>query len=269
MQNVTLGDGTVIRDLASLQEIAEAVRIQEETWGEGFTERVPGAMFVVAQKIGGVVAGAFSPQGRMLGFVFGLTGVRNGRLVHWSDLLAVRPEAQGRHVGEALKRWQHDRCLERGVTTIYWTFDPFVAKNAHLNLNRLGATVDEFVPDMYGTATNSPVHGPLGTDRFVVAWPVDTVPALPGPDRSMLAGAPVVASSAGRAPGTSFPDARAVVVGIPRDYAVLLAGDLGRAKAWRRAAREAFLHYLPLGYRVSAFVPDPVGDASYVLTRPA
>jgi predicted GNAT superfamily acetyltransferase len=267
MQNVTLGDGTVIRDLAGQQEIADAVRIQEETWGKGFTERVPGAMFIIAQKIGGVAAGAFSPQGRLLGFVFGLTGVRNGQLVHWSDMLAVRPEAQGRHVGEALKHWQRDCCRERGVVTIYWTFDPFVARNAHLNLNRLGACVEEFVPNMYGAFTNSRIHGALGTDRFIVAWPVNAEPALHRPDRAVLAGAPIVAGSGGRVASAPFPDARAVVIRIPRDYEALLSGDVGHAKAWREAARDAFLHYLPLGYRVSAFVPDPAGDAAYLLTR--
>jgi len=172
MHNVTLDDGTVIRDLAHQRELAEAVRIQDETWGEGFTERVPVAILLVAQKIGGVSAGAFAPDGRLLGFVFGMTGVRNGRLVHWSDMLAVRLEAQGRHLGEALKQYQRDRCREGGVETIFWTFDPFVARNAHLNLNRLGAVVEEFVPDMYGTDTQSRVHGALGTDRFVVSWPV-------------------------------------------------------------------------------------------------
>jgi len=267
MQNVTLGDETVIRDLSGQQEIADAVHIQEETWGAGFTERVPGAMFIIAQKIGGVAAGAFSPEGRLLGFVFGLTGVRNGQLVHWSDMLAVRPEAQGRHLGEALKRWQRAHCRERDVVTIYWTFDPFVARNAHLNLNRLGARVEEFVPNMYGAFTNSHVHGALGTDRFIVSWPVDAEPASREPERALLAGVPVVAGAGGRAAGAAFPAAPAVAIRIPRDYAALLAGDLDHAKAWRGAARDAFLHYLPLGYRVRAFVPDPAGDAAYLLTR--
>jgi predicted GNAT superfamily acetyltransferase len=270
MQNVTLGDGTVIRDLANQSEIGEAVRIQEETWGAGFTERVPAAILLVAQKIGGVSAGAFSPDGRLLGFVFGLTGVRDGRLVHWSDMLAVRPEAQGRHLGEALKHFQHDRCRELGVETIYWTFDPFVARNAHLNLNRLGATVEEFVPDMYGTNTNSRMHGALGTDRFIVAWPVHAEPVPMSSDRALLAGVPVVGGAAGdvTTPLTPFPAAGAVAVRIPRDYQTLLADDLERVRAWRVSARRAFLHYLPLGYRVTAFVPDPAADATYLLAAP-
>ena len=269
MQNVTLRDGTVIRELANQRELNEAVRLQVETWGEGFTERVPAAILLVAQKIGGVAAGAFSPDGRLLGFVFGMTGVRHGRLVHWSDMLAVRPEAQGRHLGDALKQYQRAYCREIGVETIHWTFDPFVARNAHLNLNRLGATVAEFIPDMYGSDTNSPMHGALGTDRFVATWTVSEEPPPMPSDRAFLVGAPVVGGASGDAPAsnTPLPDVPAVAVRIPGDFHALLDRDLERARAWRASARRAFLHYLPRGYRVTAFVPDPAGDATYLLTQ--
>ena len=111
----TLADGTVIRPLATHGERADAVRLQEDTWGVGFTERVPAAILMVGTKIGGVSAGAFTPDGQLLGFVFGLTGLRDGRLVHWSDMLAVRPEAQRRGLGAALKWYQRDCCRTIGV----------------------------------------------------------------------------------------------------------------------------------------------------------
>ena len=59
MRNVTLGDGTVIRDLVGQQELAEAVRLQEETWGEEFSERVRAGVLLVGQESGGGSAGAF------------------------------------------------------------------------------------------------------------------------------------------------------------------------------------------------------------------
>jgi hypothetical protein len=34
--------------------------------------------------------------------------------VHWSDLLAVRAEARGSHVGERLKRYQRELCRAGG-----------------------------------------------------------------------------------------------------------------------------------------------------------
>ncbi len=267
-----LADGTVLRPLATLDELADAVRLQEETWGTGFTERVPAAILMVGRKVGGVSAGAFAPADRggdLRGFVFGLTGLRDGRLVHWSDMLAVRPAARSHGLGEALKRYQRDCCRELGIETMYWTFDPFVARNARLNLNRLGATIDEFVPDMYGTRTNSRMHGALGTDRFVATWPVSTEPVPMPANPALLASAIVVAGPAGEgvAPDAPFPDAMLVAVRIPGDYHALLDKDMDGARVWRMSARRALLHYCSAGYRVTAFVPHPSGDAAYLLTR--
>lgn len=271
MQKATVSDGIVVRELANVDERDQAVRLQLETWGEAFTERVPAAILLVGQRLGGVSAGAFDPNGTLLGFVFGLTGPMHGRLAHWSDMLAVRPEARGRHIGQALKHYQRDRCRALGVERMYWTFDPFVARNAKLNLCRLGAYVAEFVPDMYGTQTGSRVHGALGTDRFVVAWPVSTEPVPLPSDVAQLAGAVPVAGPPGTAPAPDapLPGDRRVAVRVPADFLVLLDGDRETAREWRMSARRAFLHYLPQGYRVSAFVDDGEGGPTYVLARSA
>ena len=271
MKNVTFADGIVIRELATHDERVSAVRLQEATWGAAFTERVPAAILLVGQKLGGVTAGAFMPDGSLAGFVFGLTGVKDGHLVHWSDMLAVRDGMQGRHIGRALKQYQREQCRERGVETMYWTFDPLVARNAKLNLCRLGARADEFVQDMYGADTNSPQHGSLGTDRLVASWPVSSEPVPLPCDEELMRGVPIAAGPAGDAPapGAPLPGGGAVAVRVPADYHALLARDLDLARAWRISVRRAFLHYLPLGYLVSAFAADGARDAAYLLTRPA
>lgn len=263
-----LPDGTILRDLRGQPELEAAVRLQEATWGEGFRERVPPSILLVAQKIGGIAAGAFPPSGALGGFVFGLTGVRDGSLVHWSDMLAVRPELRGRGLGEALKRYQRERCRALGVEAIHWTFDPLVARNAQLNLNRLGARVDEFVPDMYGTSTGSPLHD-LGTDRLVVSWPVSVEPEPLPADPVLLQGVPCAGGPPGSAPadGEPLPDADAVAVSVPRDADALQQQDAARARAWRASARRAFSRYLGRGFRVSAFVTPRGGDPAYLLTR--
>jgi predicted GNAT superfamily acetyltransferase len=271
MKNVTLANGIVIRELATHDERVSAVRLQEATWGAAFTERVPAAILLVGQKLGGVSAGAFTADGALCGFVFGLTGTKDGHLVHWSDMLAVRGGMQGRHIGRALKHYQRAQCRELGVETMYWTFDPLVARNAKLNLCRLGARVDSFVPDMYGADTNSPEHGPLGTDRLVASWPVGTEPVPLPCDGGALRGVAVAAGRAADAPapGEPLPDAHAVAVRVPGDYHALVAQDIELARAWRMSVRRAFLHYLPLGFRVRAFAADGAHDAAYLLTRSA
>lgn len=252
-----------IRPFASHQDRASCVALQELTWGAGFTEKVPAAMLLVAQKLGGVTAGAFADDGTMLGFVFGVTGLRDGKLVHWSDMLAVRPDAQGRHLGQRLKDFQRDECRKLGIATIYWTFDPLVARNAHLNLNRMGARVDEFVEAMYGEGTNSPLQGDMPTDRFVVSWPVDPAQIEP-PLGGLLANTPIaVGPTADEIP---LPDTRAVVVHIPADITTIAATNIDAARRWRFATRRAFNHYLPRGYHVRGFAPSPSGGA-YLLVR--
>ena len=127
-------------------------------------------MLKVTQYIGGVTAGAFDPDGRLLGFVFGMMGSMDGRLVHWSDLLAVHPDARNKGLGRRLKLFQRQLLLPLGVETMFWTYDPLVTKNAYLNIVRLGARPTEYVVDMYGADTHSAMQGGIGTDRFVVAW---------------------------------------------------------------------------------------------------
>ena len=244
--------GMVFRRVSSLAEYHECVVIQEETWGDNFRERVPSAILMGGQKLSGVCAAAFGPTGRMLGFVFGLTGPYRGELVHWSDLLAVRSEARGAHVGERLKRYQRELCRAVGVERIYWTFDPLVARNAHLNLRRLGARASEYVVNMYGSNTGSPLHGTLETDRWVAAWDVspsngEVVAPDPKPDGVFV----VSATPDGLTPlSESLPSVPVVRVAIPSDFERL---SPPQRAAWREATREAFLHYLALGYQVTTF----------------
>ena len=253
----------ILRDFTSHEDRAKCVALQDLTWGAGFTERVPAAMLLVSQKLGGVTAGAFADDGTLLGFVFGVTGLKDGTLVHWSDMLAVHPSAQGTHLGERLKEFQRDQCRSRGIATIYWTYDPLVARNAHLNLNRMGGRIDEYVEAMYGEGTNSPLQGDMPTDRFVVSWAVDPVQVALPLDALPPGLALVVRDEAREG---DLVHAAQVGVRVPRDITTLAAHDLAAARRWRFATRRAFTHYLIRGYHVRGFVADALGG-TYLLVR--
>jgi chorismate synthase len=263
-----------VRRLETWAEYEACVALQGETWGPGFAETVPAAILKVAQRIGGVVAGAFEPDGRLAGFVFGMTGVEEGRLVHWSDMLAVRADLRGCGVGRQLKLFQRDCVRAIGVTTIYWTFDPLVARNAHLNLVALGAEVVEYVRDMYGRATSSVLHQGLGTDRFVVAWRLDdeggatAAPRSPSPSPSPSADprhttAPVLNATTSVAAGSPF-----VRVAIPLHIDRVQRHSLIVAARWRDDTRRAFQWCFDHGYRVAGFYRHDASEtAFYVLAR--
>ena len=265
------------------EEYAACVALQHETWGADFSERVPAAILKVSQRLGGITAGAFDARDRLLGFVFGMTGVENGRLVHWSDMLAVRPEFRDHGIGRRLKEFQRDTLLAVGVRRVYWTFDPLVARNAHLNFNRLGVRVAEYVIDMYGHDTDSALHRGLGTDRFIVVWEI-AAPAAPGapglpspPDASrrpdpVRTGRVLNASDGDGAPTMpqlrDEPAASPLRVEIPLEIEQVQQASLELAGRWRATTRAAFTWGLEHGYRVAAFYRDvPAGRGYYVLAR--
>ena len=270
-------DGITLRRLESLEDYGACVAMQRATWGADFSEVVPVAILKVSQRIGGVTAGAFDGHGEMLGFVFGMTGVENGRLVHWSDMLAVRPDAQGRDLGFRLKCYQRALLLPLGVETVYWTFDPLVARNAWFNIVKLGAGVAEYVENMYGE-TESPLHAGLGTDRLVVAWRIQDAAVaarLAGADTdaadAAASEAPMVnvrhrAGELEPADETPLQDVSPVRIVVPRDIHGLQKLDADAGRRWRASTRRAFQHYLGRGYRVLKFERDGVVPA-YLLER--
>ncbi len=159
-----------IRPLETPAELRACLALQDATWGPGFSERVPYAVLWFTRRIGGVLLGAFDGA-ELVGFVFGVTGWRDGRPVHWSDMLAVRSDVRDRGIGLQLKAAQRQALLAAGVERAQWTFDPLESRNAYVNLARLGALAREYVRDVYGES-DSPLHSLIGTDRLIADWPI-------------------------------------------------------------------------------------------------
>ncbi len=260
----------VIRPIASLEEYRECVALQCEIWGDTY-EPVPAALLQVSSYVGGIAAGAFAPDGRMVGFVFGLTGVNGSKIIHWSHMLGVRSTRQNAGVGRALKDYQRHELARRKIREMFWTYDPLIAKNAHFNLTVLGARVVRYEPDMYGD-THSPLHYGLPTDRLVVV--LDTTQG-PHDTSSVLgknhAGAPVLTlypQSGDPVPAAGDTSAQYLRLEIPTDFVKVLAESPAKAKQWHAATREHFQWALGNGYTVSGLRRDPVtGRSFYTLDR--
>jgi predicted GNAT superfamily acetyltransferase len=212
----------------------------------------------VTRRVGGVVAGAFVDGGEAAGFVFGLTGVNGGgRLVHWSHMLAVAPRYRDRGVGRQLKRFQWETLRSMGVETAQWTFDPLVARNAHLNVNRLGATLSEYVPDMYAD-TGSGLHA-FGTDRFVVTWRIEGSGPAARSAEGDCGGPRVNVDDEGSPVAVPLETGeRTVRIEVPADIEPLMEADIESLRRWRVSTRAAFERYLGSGYGVAGFVRGAV-----------
>lgn len=158
-----------IHQLATLDEFAEAVRLQQEIWGFEDVELLPLRLFVVASKIGGQVLGAFDGR-NMIAFCLCIPGLKpSGKSYLHSHMLGVLPEYRNSGIGRQLKLKQREYALASGVDLIEWTFDPLEIKNAFFNIERLGVIVRRYVRNQYGT-TSSHLHGALPTDRLVAEW---------------------------------------------------------------------------------------------------
>jgi predicted GNAT superfamily acetyltransferase len=161
-------DSVVIRHCQGLEELRACVALQREVWNFTDAELVPLRMFVVAEKVGGQVMGAFAGK-EMVGFALSVPGTRSGRVYLHSHMLAVRKDHRNGGLGRRLKLLQREDALARGIELIEWTFDPLEIKNAYLNLEKLGAIARRYNINQYGI-TSSPLQGGLPSDRLIAEW---------------------------------------------------------------------------------------------------
>jgi predicted GNAT superfamily acetyltransferase len=159
---------TLIRPLTRLEDFERCVVLQLEIWGYGDGDVVPRRIFMVAERIGGQVIGAFDGD-TIVGFAMSLPGYRSGRTYLHSHMLAVLPAYRNAGLGRRLKLAQRNDAIARGFELMEWTFDPLEIKNGYLNIARLGAIVRRYEPDFYGPSS-SPLQGGLPTDRLYAEW---------------------------------------------------------------------------------------------------
>ena len=161
-QNIT------IRRCQGIEELRACVQLQKTVWGFSDLDLVPLRMFVVAEKVGGQVLGAFDADD-MVGFAMSVPGIRNGHTYFHSHMLAVHPEYQNAGLGRRIKLFQREDALVHGIELLEWTFDPLEIKNAKLNIQKLGAIARRYTINQYGI-TSSPLQGGLPTDRLIAEW---------------------------------------------------------------------------------------------------
>ena len=254
-----------IRHCSGFDDFEACVQLQVETWGYDESELIPRKTFLLAQKIGGQVVGAFdthpansqSPEQpeSLVGFAMSLPGVKTesgqARPYLHSHMLAVREGYRNRGLGVKLKREQRLEAISRGIFHMEWTFDPLEIKNAFLNIHRLGAVVRSYRPDFYGVSS-SRLQGGLPTDRLVAEWWLDTPRVI-----AAIQGSPV----------TPQEDQEQIVV--PAAIYQWKADDRHRDRAREVQAenRRRFQQAFAEGLAVVAFTRDAEGNGTFHLGR--
>jgi predicted GNAT superfamily acetyltransferase len=182
-------DPILIRSCQGRDEFEACVQLQVEIWGYDPADLIPNRSFMLSQKIGGQVIGAFdtalsgaSGQGdatSLVGYAYAIPGIKpegkgtECRAYLHSHMLAVKSTHRNRGLGAKLKLFQREEALSRGILHMEWTFDPLEIKNAFLNIHKLGAVIRRYYPDFYGVSS-SRLQGGLPTDRLVAEWYLDS-----------------------------------------------------------------------------------------------
>ena len=255
MNRFQTGRGVVeIRELRDISEMVAAEVIQKQVWGQEIIPH-PKEILIPVQAEGGLLAGAFTAGGELVGLLFGFP-TRDPSVQH-SQILATREDWRGLGIGARLKWFQRAWCLERGIHLVRWTVDPLRAPNASLNIRCLGATSATYLPDYYGPMQGIDAGTP--TDRLLVEW--------------RLASPRVLARSQGAPADPGFPEAQAanraegsrptdpcydldgprILVRMPEDFIQLAGSDPELALAWRLQTRGLLQAYFAAGYRITEF----------------
>jgi predicted GNAT superfamily acetyltransferase len=215
---------TTIRECTTIEEFDRCVALQREAFGLPDLELSPRRHLIVSRQAGGWTLGAFVAD-RMVGFVHHLAGVRgNNEIFGYSHVMAVAKDYQNKGVGARLKWAQRERALRDGRKLIKWTWDPMLARNAHFNLNRLGATVQTYLDDFYGVDYGADERLGLPSDRLSAAWEIDSA-------RVHTLAKNTAAPFAGK---------RVTTISIPTDWNALVKRDAQRAREEQTRVREEF-----------------------------
>jgi predicted GNAT superfamily acetyltransferase len=243
-----------IEALHDLTLFQGCVDLQVAVWGYSDGDLIPRRMFLLADRIGGQVLGAFDGE-VMAGFAMALPGYRNGQPYLHSHMLAVLPQYRNLGLGRRMKLAQRDDALARGFDLMEWTFDPLEIKNAHLNIARLGAICRRYQPDFYGPSS-SPLQGGLPTDRLYAEWWLRS----PRVRRQLGEQAPTEPPIAGA------PEEEILIPAALHDWKQQpetrqLASD--RQRSNREALQSAFAR----GLAITGYQRDSNGDGRFLLTR--
>lgn len=252
-----------IRRAESLADYRACQAAQRASWGiteEGYV--VPVATMVGAQLHGGLVLGAFLPDGDAVGLSFAFLGRVEGRLGLYSQLTGVVPGYQDKGIGGRLKQTQRELARGEGLVLIAWAFDPLQSGNARFNLDKLGATAGRYVEDMYGPRTDA-LNARTPTDRLIVTWETEPTPRRPI-DIEEVRDAPRLIRAETRPDGLRdvlatdpAPDGPRALLEVPADINRLRALDPALADRWRVAVRRAFQAAFADGFRAVGFLRFP------------
>lgn len=220
-----------IRPLTSLPDQALGRMIFDHTWAmDAGTEITPNLLQAMVHS-GAYLSGAFI-DGECVGAAFAFPATTGGPHLH-SHMTAVIDKFRDKGIGHALKVDQYKWAKQNNYKEITWTFDPLVARNAKLNILKLGVDISAYYPNFYGDMPDE-LNAGDESDRVMASLKV--VGDAPTPRTAI-----------------SAPDKSAVLIAIPSDIVAIRVKDIAENLRWRRLVRDEFVGVLARGGKVVGF----------------
>lgn len=278
-----------IRLLETAEDLAAVEDLQRLVWPGSDIEIIPVHMLLAAVHGGGLAIGAFDGES-LVGFAFGFSGTdltpQGLQYRHCSHMAGVHPDYRDTGVGFKLKRAQWQMVRQQGFERITWTYDPLQSRNANLNIAKLGAVCNTYLPSYYGEMRDGLNLG-LPSDRFQVDWWVNSSRVeqrLSKQPRKKLDLAHYLSADVARVNQTfinqagliapqhadlqTCPHPSMLLLEIPADFPVLKSANPALALEWRLHTRELFETQFSNGYLVTDFIylPGSQPRSYYVLS---
>jgi predicted GNAT superfamily acetyltransferase len=221
----------LIHPIVTLDKQYLAREIFDKTWPiEIGTEITPNLLQAMVHS-GAYLSGAFIGD-KCVGAAFAFPATSGGLHLH-SHMTAVLDEYRNQGIGYVLKIDQWRWAKKNNYKEITWTFDPLVARNAKLNLIKLGVDISGYHPNFYGDMPDA-LNAGDESDRVMASWKV--------------AGEQPVAKIV-----VTNPDESDILIKIPEDIVAIRNKDSSANLKWRHKVREEFMKAFEKGGKVVGF----------------
>ena len=220
-----------VRRLETLTDQTLGRQIFDQTWAlDSGTEITPNLLQAMVHS-GAYLSGAFIDE-KCVGAAFAFPATTEGLHLH-SHMTAVLVKYRDKGIGYSLKIDQWQWAKKNNYKEITWTFDPLVARNAKLNLIKLGVNISAYYPNFYGDMPDA-LNAGDESDRVMASWKV--------------AGDQPVAKSV-----ITNPDKADTLIKIPEDIVTIRSEDISENLKWRHKVREEFMRAFEKGGKVVGF----------------
>lgn len=236
----------VIRECTSVEDFQQCIDLERTVWNDADIGIMPIRLYMISKACNAPTFGAFlaagETAGKLVGFVHTMIAIVNKQIIYHSHLAAVLEAWRHQDIGYSLKLAQRGHAINAGVPLVIWTFDPLQSRNAHFNINKLGAIIRRYAVNYYGEGLSTVFDAAVPSDRLFAEWWVSSPHA-----ESALAG------NRPRVPQAPEMEDKSHSVSIPDDIEKVRAQSLEEHQRWRTRVRGDFQNELAGGLIARGF----------------